>query len=98
MRAPLPPWHCRWMARFHFDLSRDGEPWSLDEEGLELPSRDEAQREAVALAFALAGDRPPRRELSVRVRGGDARPLATVRLAAEIETAAADRHLRAAAG
>jgi hypothetical protein len=75
------------MARFHFDIRSDGEPWSEDEDGVELSCPEEAGHKAVSLAFALGVERPPHKELVVRIRDGDAEPLAQVRVSVE-------RHVR----
>jgi hypothetical protein len=56
------------MARFHFDVRHDDEPWQPDEDGIELANADEAGSEALALAFALGRDRQPARALVVQVR------------------------------
>jgi hypothetical protein len=76
--------HYRRMARFHFDVSRDGEPWSEDDLGVELDSPEAALREAVALAHSLLRDRPTP-ELAVQVRDGDPVPLLTVRVSTLVE-------------
>ena len=77
-------WHYARMPRYHFDVSRDGEPWSDDDEGTELAGPQDARREAVHLAHALAKARPAS-ELSIRVRNGDPTPLLTVRVATSVE-------------
>ena len=72
------------MLRFLFDVRRDDGPWSDDDEGTELPSADEAGREAISLAYALALGDPPARYISIRVRNHHPEPLLTVRLSVEV--------------
>ncbi len=71
------------MTRFYFDVRADAQHWSEDGEGTLLRGPDEARREAVGLALAMAGQRPPGRSLEVRVRSRDV--VALVRLSLEVE-------------
>lgn len=55
-----------------------------DHEGTELASPEEAGREAIHLAYALALGKPPCRYISIRVRNGDPEPVLTVRVSSEV--------------
>jgi hypothetical protein len=66
------------MKRYYFDL-RDGDALSRDEEGIELPSIEAAQEEAVRALAGMAMDRTEAgsclaRDLAIEVRD-DNRPV-----------------------
>jgi len=72
------------MPQFWFDVSRDDSEWSEDDEGTELPSPEDAGREAMSLAYALALGNPPARYIAIRVRNHRPEPLLTIRISAEV--------------
>jgi hypothetical protein len=72
------------MPQFRFDVRRDDGAWSDDDEGTELPSAEEAGREAMSLGYALALGDPPARYIAIRVRNGEPEPLLTIRISAEV--------------
>jgi hypothetical protein len=72
------------MPQFRFDVRRDDGAWSDDDEGTELPSPEQAGREAMSLAYALALGQPPARYISIRVRNDEPEPLLTIRISAEV--------------
>ncbi len=62
------------MARFYFDIRYDDEPWSPDEDGMELISRQLARAEALDLIGELAKDEVQQHQLiavGVRDHGSD---------------------------
>ena len=72
------------MPRFWFDVCRDDGEWSDDDEGTDLSNAEEAGREGMNLAYALAKGRPPAQYISVRVRNDHPEPLLTVRVSTEV--------------
>ena len=72
------------MPHFWFDVRRDDGDWSEDHEGTDLSSAEDAGREGISLAYALAKGTPPARYISVRVRNDQPEPLLTVRLSTEV--------------
>jgi len=72
------------MPQFWFDVCRDDGEWSDDEQGTDIPSAEEAGREAMSLAYALALGQPPARYISIRVRNDQPEPLLTVRVSADV--------------
>ncbi len=56
------------MARFYFDIRFDDEPWSPDEDGVELVSRQLARAEALDLIGELAKDEVQQHQL-IAARG-----------------------------
>jgi Domain of unknown function (DUF6894) len=72
------------MAQFWCDVCRDDGEWSDDEQGTDIASAEEAGREAMSLAYALALGQPPARCISIRVRNHQPEPLLTVRVSADV--------------
>jgi hypothetical protein len=74
------------MARYHFDISRDGADWSDDDEGTDIPATELARDAAVELALEMA--KVPQRpsEIAVRVRDGEPEPVLIVRVSVEVQT------------
>jgi hypothetical protein len=72
------------MPQFWFDVCRDDDQWSDDDEGTELATATDAGREAISLAYALALGDPPARSISIRVRNHHPEPLLTVRVSVEV--------------
>jgi len=75
------------MPRFYFDLREDG-TYSPDDEGLEFPNLDAAEREAATAAACIARDRLPNgksREIVMEVRDGDRQQLLTVTVSLHVE-------------
>ena len=73
------------MPRFFFDVRENG-TFSPDEEGLEFPDLDAAEREAAVAASAI--DRLPNgksREIVMEVRDGDRQQLLTVTVSLRVE-------------
>ena len=74
------------MTRFYFDLRHDDEPWSPDEEGVDLLGRAEARLEALDLLGALAKDQArDRRLIAVRVRDHGPEPFLEVTLSIAVQ-------------
>lgn len=74
------------MPKFHFDVRYDGDPWSEDPDGTELPDANEARNEAVSLMAELVLDNLRKyHELAVRVRDGQPTPLLTLTLAMDAQ-------------
>src|SRR4051812_18746160 len=77
----------RSMPRFFFDVRENGTV-SPDEEALEFPDLDAAEREAAVAASAIARDRLPNgrsREIVMEVRDGDRQHLLTVTVSLHVE-------------
>ena len=67
------------MSLYHFDLRCDVEPGSPAEFGLELPSPEEARKQAFEMIGELAKERlRASREIAVRIRDGSPEPLLTL--------------------
>jgi hypothetical protein len=74
------------MPRYHFDVKYDDRPISLDEEGLELSSSEEALHEAFDLVPTLAKDHLVGcRSLTILVRDGEPQPVVTLRVSMVVE-------------
>lgn len=71
------------MPHYYFDVRTAGQPWSADEQGVSFPDSRQARQEALTLALDLARQRPPERELEVRVRSDEV--VAVVRLVLVVE-------------
>ena len=74
------------VPRFHFNV-REGTRFTEDEEGLEFPDLDTAEREAAEAAAEVARDRLPRsdaRDVTVEVLNEDHQRLITVTITMEI--------------
>jgi hypothetical protein len=68
------------MPRFYFDV-REGHRFSPDEDGLEFPNIDVAEREAAEAAATIGRDRLPKsdaRDVSVEVRNEHSQRILTV--------------------
>jgi len=77
------------MPRFYFDLREDG-TYSPDDEGLEFPNLDAAEREAATAAACIARDRLPKgnaREIAMDVRDELRQRLLTVTVSMHMERA-----------
>ncbi len=75
------------MSRYYFDV-QDGEAFTRDEEGLELPGLKAAEDEAAKTLPLLASDSLPdgnRRDFAIVVRDDADHPVVRVRLALTIE-------------
>ena len=78
------------VPRFYFD-SREGAKFVPDEEGLEFPDLDAAEREAAEAAAEIGRDRLPRgdsRDVTVEVRNEHGQRVLTVRVSIEIDRVA----------
>ncbi len=78
------------MPRFYFD-TREGPTFIPDEEGLEFPDLDAAEREAATAAAEMGRDLLPRgdaRDITVEVRNEHGQQVLTVRVAMEIDRVA----------
>ena len=75
------------MPLFYFNI-REGTRFTEDEEGLEFPDLDTAEREAAEAAAKVARDRLPRsdaRDVTVEVLNEDRQRLITVTIKMEID-------------
>ncbi len=75
------------MPRFYFDV-REGQLFVHDQDGLEFPSLDEAEQEAIEAAASIGKDRLPRgdtRAVTVEVRNERRQRVLTVTLALDIK-------------
>ncbi len=75
------------MPRFYFDV-REGQLFVHDQDGLEFPSLDEAEQEAIEAAASIGKDRLPRsdtRGVTVEVRNERRQRVLTVTLALDIK-------------
>ena len=75
------------MPRFYFDL-REGGMFSPDDEGLEFPDLNAAEREAAEAAAAIGRDRLPKggsREINMEVRNEHRQRLLTVTVSLHVE-------------
>lgn len=75
------------MPRFYFD-SREGQRFIPDDEGVEFPDLDAAEREAATAAAEMGRDRLPRgdtRDITIEVRNEHRQRVLTVRVAMEID-------------
>ena len=78
------------MPLFYFD-TREGPRFIPDEEGMELPSLDAAEREAAETAAEMGRDRLPSgdsRDVTVEVRNEHGQRVLTVRVSMEIDRVA----------
>ena len=78
------------MPLFYFDAG-DGASFHSDEEGLEFPDLDAAEREAAEAAAEMGRDRLPRgdtRDITVEVRNEHGQRVLTVRVSMEIDRVA----------
>ncbi len=78
------------MPLFYFDV-REGSKLTPDEDGLEFPDLDAAEREAATAAAEMGRDRLPRgdaRDITVAVRNEYGQQVLTVRVAMEIDRVA----------
>jgi hypothetical protein len=81
------------MTRFLFD-HRDGEKVSVDDEGLELASADNARQQAKKALGEIARDALPEngdRELGINVRAEDGAPVVDLRLSFKVREPDADQ-------
>ncbi|GJD52204.1 hypothetical protein OPKNFCMD_4966 [Methylobacterium crusticola] len=84
------------MPRFYFDL-REGTQFTADEEGLDYPDLDAAEREAMLVAAEIAKDQLPRgrvREIAVDLRDQHGLRLLTATVSLRIEPAHSRRTAR----
>jgi hypothetical protein len=68
------------MPRFYFDV-REGSTFLVDESGIEFPSLDEAEQEAIRGVVSMGKDQLPRgdtREVTVEVRDETGKRVLTV--------------------
>src|SRR4051794_1840236 len=75
------------MPRFYFDVREDG-TFSPDDEGLEFPDLNAAEREAAEATAAMGRDRLPKRglrEIVMEVRDEDRQQLLTVTVSLHVE-------------
>lgn len=75
------------MSRFYFDV-REGHLFVTDRDGLEFPSLDAAEQEAIEAAASIGKDRLPRgdtREVTVEVRNERGQRVLTVRVSLDID-------------
>ena len=71
------------MPRYFFDIRYDDEPWSDDQDGVNLVGRTEARAEALELIASLAKEQVRLHwQISVRVR--DYEPFSIVTLSVEV--------------
>ncbi len=78
------------MPRFYFD-TREGSHFSPDEEGLEFPDLDAAEREAAEAAAEIDRDRLPHgdaRDVTVEVRNEHGQRVITVQVRMDIHRVA----------
>ena len=78
------------MPLFYFDV-REGPKLTPDEDGLEFPDLDAAEREAATAAAEMGRDLLPRgdaRDITVEVRNEYGQQVLTVRVAMEIDRVA----------
>jgi len=78
------------MPRFYFD-TREGSKFIPDDEGLEFPNLDAAEREAAEAAAEIGRDRLPSgdtRDVTVEVRNEHGQRVLTVRVSIEIDRVA----------
>ncbi len=78
------------MPLFFFD-TREGSRFTPDEEGLEFPDLDAAEREAATAAAEMGRDRLPRgdaRDITVEVRNEHGQRVLTVRITMQIDRVA----------
>ncbi len=74
------------MSRFYFDIRYDGDPWSNDPDGIELPSLDEARSEAVALMAGIVKDQLRHyQQIAIRVRDEQPTPVLALGLSMSVE-------------
>lgn len=74
------------MARFHFDVRYNQEPWSNDPDGIDLNDAAEARSQAFALAEGIAREHVAgSHEIVVRVRDSESEPLLTLRASVTIQ-------------
>jgi hypothetical protein len=75
------------MPRFYFDV-REGQSFISDDEGLEFPSLEMAEQEAIEAAAGIGKDRLPRgdtREVTVEVCNERRQRVLTVKISLEID-------------
>ena len=78
------------MPRFFFD-TREGSNFTPDDEGLEFPDLDAAEKEAATAAAEIGRDRLPRgdaRNVTIEVRNEHGQRVLTVRVTMEIDRVA----------
>ncbi len=78
------------VPRFYFD-SREGAKFVPDEEGLEFPDLDAAEREAAVTAAEIGRDVLPRgdsRDVTIEVRNEHGQRVLTVRVTMEVDRVA----------
>ncbi len=78
------------MPRFYFDV-REGAAFTPDDEGLEFPDLDVAEREAATAAAEIGRDRLPSgdsRDVTVEVRNEHGQRVLTVQVSMEIDRVA----------
>lgn len=78
------------MPLFYFD-TREGPKFTPDDEGLEFPDLDAAEREAAEAAAEMGRDRLPKgdaRDITVEVRNERGQRVLTVRVSMEIDRVA----------
>jgi hypothetical protein len=78
------------VPRFYFDV-REGAAFTPDDEGLEFPDLDVAEREAATAAAEIGRDRLPSgdsRDVTVEVRNEHGQRVLTVRVSMEIDRVA----------
>src|SRR4051794_22871626 len=77
----------RSMPRFYFDV-REGGRFSPDDQGLEFPDLDAAEREAAKAAAAMGRDRLPKndsREIVMEVRNEHRQRVLTITVSLHVE-------------
>jgi hypothetical protein len=75
------------MPRFYFDI-REGATFIPDDDGLEFPDLDAAEREAAEAAAAIGRDRLPNgdtREVVMEVRNEHRQRVLTLRVSMQVE-------------
>jgi len=75
------------VPRFYFD-TREGAAFTLDDEGVEFPSLDDAERAAAVAAAEMGRDCLPKggdRDLTVEVRNEHQKHVLTVKVVMKIE-------------
>ena len=80
------------MTRFFFD-HRDGERVSVDDDGLELASADDARQQAKMALGEIARDALPKdgdRELGINIRAEDGAPVVDLGLSFKVRVPEAD--------
>ncbi len=74
------------MPRYYFDLRYDGDPWSNDPDGIELPGHEKARSEAVALMAGIVKDHLRHyQQIAIRVRDEQPTPVLALVLSMSVE-------------